>query len=218
LYPDIKYAIGLSCCYTVSEFIRHPDWDANGGPLATGVENDIALARLDTAVSGVTPSAWHTNDSDLLTGLEVVSVGFGRSGTGLTGGSGPFGTKRAAENTISTLGAQSPLTPPATAFEYIFHSPDNPLARALEGIGALFDSGGPVFADFGEGFVVVGIHSYVRNNDDSDHLGTYGDDMGSTRVPLFDDWITVTVPEPKAVGLGAGLAVLLTVVYWRRRR
>ena len=208
--------------YTVSEFIRHPDWGGDGGGLTTGLENDIALARLDAAVSGVTPSAWHDNDGDLLTGLELVSVGFGRSGTGLTGGSGSAGTKRAAENTLETLGAASPLTPPETAFEYLFQNPDNDFvgagARPLEGIGAVFDSGGPVLADFGDGFVVVGIHSYVRNNDGSNNLGTYGDDMGSTRVPLFDDWIMATVPEPKTWSLLSGLAVLATVVLWRRRR
>ena len=203
--------------YTVSEFIRHPDWDADGGPLATGVENDIALARLDSPVSGVSPSAWHDNDGDLLPGLELVSVGFGRSGTGLTGEtSGSAGTKRAAENTLETLGAASPLTPPETAFEYVFNEPGSLNVRALEGMGVLYDSGGPVLADFGDGFVVVGIHSYVRNNDGA--RGTYGDDMGSTRVPLFDDWIESTIPEPKTWSLLSGLAVLATVVLWRRRR
>ncbi len=212
-----EFTIG-DTLYAVSEFIRHPDWDADGGPLDTGVEDDIALARLDTVVSGVTPLPWHDNDGDLLPGVEVDSVGFGRTGTGLTGEqSGTSGTKRAAQNTIETLGTTAPLTPPESAFEYVFNEPGSADVRDLEGMGVLYDSGGPALADFGDGPVVVGIHSYVIDQDDQGR-GTYGDVMGSTRVPLYDDWIASTIPEPGTWGLLSGFAVFAAVAVWRRRR
>ena len=195
--------------YGVESFTRHPDWGGDeGGPPGSGIANDIALVELSLAVSNVTPMKWHDTDGDLGTGLEVFTVGLGLSGTGLTGEGGSVGTLRAAENTISAMGSSALVTPVATAMEYTFHHHDDTNARDLEGMAVLYDSGGPVVADFGSGNVVIGIHSYVRDNDGSGR-GTYGDDLGATRVPLYDDWITETIPEPHSLVLLLGGFLLL---------
>lgn len=195
--------------FSVVEFIRHPDY--NSSTLA----NDVALARLSTSVSGQSPLSWHGNDNDVGAGLQVVSVGVGRSGDGQTGESGPAGTLRAAQNTISAKGTNSPITPGPTFMEYIFHDPSHSSVRPLEGMAVLYDSGGPVVADFGSGYTIVGVHSYVINNGGA--RGTYGDITGSTRVTLYDDWITSVVPEPTVWGLFAGLAALSGAIFKRRR-
>jgi hypothetical protein len=201
--------------YEVAEVIRHPDWGGeSGGPPGSGIADDIALVRLSMPVSGVTPMQWHSEDNDLQPGVEVFTVGFGLSGTGLTGESGSAGTRRAAENTIEARGSTSPLTPIATAFEYHFHAPEESAARAMEGMGVLYDSGGPVVVDFGLGNVVVGIHSYVMDNDGQGR-GTYGDVLGATRVPLYSQWIQETIPEPHTAVLFGGALILLAALRHR---
>ena len=68
-------------------------------------------------------------------------------------------------------------------------------------MGVTYDSGGPVIADeFGGHDKISGIHIYVIDNDE-EGLGTYGDDLGSTRVTLYDDWIVETIPEPSTLVL-----------------
>ena len=210
-----KFSVG-GAMYDVAEFIRHPEYGGGtGGPPSSGIENDIALARLDLAVVGVTPMQWHDNDANISAGVNVVSVGLGLSGTGETGEvSGTAGTRRAAENTIRAIGSNAPTTPVATAFEYRFRSPTTSGVRPLEGMAVFLDSGGPVVADFGGGSVIIGVHSYVRNN--SGTRGTYGDDLGATRVPLYNAWILSTIPEPSTLVLLGGAAMVLTVA--RRRR
>jgi len=199
--------------YDVAEMIRHPGFGGStGGPPGSGLADDIALVRLTEPVVGVTPMRWHDDDADLQAGVEVFTVGLGLSGTGLTGEEGTSGTRRAAENTIFARGAQSPQTPIPTAFTYRFHAPTDSDVRPLEGMAVFLDSGGPVIADFG-GDVVIGVHSYVDDRDGGGR-GTYGDDVGSTRVPLYDEWILGTIPEPNTITL-LGLAVI-ALYAWRR--
>lgn len=204
-----EFAIGGSV-YNVTNFTRHPDYDN------TTLENDIAIAELDTTLSGFSALPWHNNDGDLASGLDVTSVGFGRTGDGTTGEqNGTAGTKRGAQNTIDEIGSNAPFSPSGTHFEYRFFEPSNTDARELEGSVATFDSGGPVIADFGEGNTIVGVHSYVQNNDGGT-LATYGDDTGSTRVPLFDSWITSQVPELSVHSLFLGLVALFSISSRRR--
>ncbi len=183
--------------YTVNEFTRHPNYGGDGTGMETGIENDIAIAELTDPVSGINGLPWHDDDDDLTSGLDVVSVGLGLSGDGQDGETGSAGTKRAAENEITGIGGKDPFSV-ETAFEYEFYDPDHSDVKNLEGMGVLYDSGGPVVADFGQGYTVVGIHSYVIDNDDQGR-GTYGDDLGSTRVPLYDEWIAEVVPEPSSL-------------------
>lgn len=196
--------------YTSEEFITHPDWtgDVNDG-------NDIALMKLSSSVTGVTPSSRYTGTDEL--GQVGVSVGFGNRGTGETGEiSGTAGTKRAAESTIERFGSNAPVTSPATVFESDFFDPTNSAVLDLEGLPVTRDSGGPVFLNMGSAenpdYVVGGIHSFIMNSGGA--LGTYGDTLGSTRVSDYDEWITATIPEPSTwaalLGLGAlGFTIIL---------
>ncbi len=198
-----QFALGDQV-YTVGEFHRHPDWD---GQVTNG--DDLALAKLSEPVSGIAPSNWYTGHGEL--GEIGISVGFGNTGTGLTGQqSRTTGTRRAAENTLERLGSGAPHTPPRPpddTLEYLFNEPGDGNVRALEGMAAQGDSGGPIFVDFGEGYEIAGIHSFIWNMDGGS-LATYGDVVVSARVAVYDEWITATVPEPRMWSLLAGLIVL----------
>lgn len=207
-----EFEIGDSL-YTVSEFHRHPDW---GGDINDG--DDLALARLGAPVPGITPSGWYTGSDEV--GQIGVSVGFGNTGTGETGQiSGTAGTKRAAESTIARDDSGGPpgtRAQIADTLEYDFLDPDDPDVLDLEGMAAQGDSGGPVFIDFGDGYLVAGIHSGVFDRDE-EGLGTYGDTVAAVRVSAYDEWITSTIPEPGTWGLFAGFGVFAVVAVWRRR-
>lgn len=202
--------------YTIAEFIRHPDWDGNA---SNG--DDIALVRLNTAVSGVTPSSWFTGTDQ--TGVDGISVGFGRTGTGLTGEiAGTHGIKRAGQNTIEGVGAPLGGPPfgfqrPESVFEYEFNAPGDPGVLPLEGMAATYDSGGGFFAEVDGSWEVAGIHSYVLRPE-GETLGQYGQVVGSTRVSLYDEWVVSTIPEPSTWALFIGTAGLGVALLGRRRR
>jgi len=83
----------------------------------------------------------------------------------------------------------------------------------LEGTSASGDSGGPAFADFGNGHELVGLVSWGVNPTAPGNLygGGYGDVTYFTRVSAFNDWIVATIPEPSTtflVCISLGLALL----------
>ena len=94
--------------------------------------------------------------------------------------------------------------------------PSSSSLSLLEGTSAAGDSGGPAFADFGHGPVVVGLVSWGVNP--SNLSNPYGSGSGDitylTRVSAFDDWILTTIPEPGTVILLLAAAPFLC----RRRR
>ena len=199
--------------YAVETFQAHPDWT---GDVLDG--NDLALVRLAEPVTQSAPSGWYTGNGEI--GRVGVSVGYGRTGTGLTGENASSGIKRAGESLLETIGTRSPLTPPLPpddTLEYRFYAPDDPNALPREAIATKGDSGGPVFIESGYGFVVAGIHSFVWNMNGG-NLGTYGDIVVSTRVAAYDDWIVGVIPEPGTVALWAGAAVWLLAAGFRRRQ
>ena len=80
--------------------------------------------------------------------------------------------------------------------------PSSSSLSLLEGTSAAGDSGGPAFADFGNGPVVVGLVSWGVNpgNLSNPYGSGQGDITYLTRVSAFDDWILTTIPEPGVVG------------------
>src|SRR5439155_27309517 len=64
--------------YGVSKWITHPRWD---NALRRGY--DLALVKLNVPVSNVAPATLYTGHQEL--GATATFVGFGRTGTGVTG-------------------------------------------------------------------------------------------------------------------------------------
>jgi hypothetical protein len=206
-FPDspMYFRIGETT-YGTKQRIAHENfhWDPIAG-------YDIALVELDGQVTDVKPAERYTGDGEL--GKIGTAVGYGATGTGLTGSiegyydpSGNFiitliredGRKRAGNNRIDLL-LPTPDGGQPRIFASDFDHPDNdklnstgdnwlgdPKALPLEYMISYGDSGGGVFI----GSKLAGINSAGVNTDgwgptDSD----YGDISLHTRVSVFNDWI-----------------------------
>lgn len=186
-------------------------WVANSkfqsGNLGAGY--DIGLIHLGSAVSDVPPAKLYTGSAEL--GRTGTSVGYGMTGTGLSGYVVNWSNiqKRAGENTVDAFYPVRRGTPnvilmdfdrPELSSESSFGSA-SPLN--LEYLIAPGDSGGGLFADFGSGTELIGVHSFgwgiLDGNPDSD----YGDASGDTRVSVFNSWIYGAM-SGQTVGPGKG--------------
>jgi secreted trypsin-like serine protease len=189
--------------------------------------NDVGLLELTSAVIGVTPAVMISlTDDAVLLGQQATWVGYGKTGTGLTGDSGNPGTLRGFTNNIDGFGPTLGLVTSSMFSD--FDRPDgsknsvagsNPLPTALEGNVAPGDSGGAVYL---EGLGLVGVISYRgRLTSDPFSNSDYGELSGASRLNQFTDWITlqtgipaVPVPEPA----GATLMAFALSLFLRRRR
>lgn len=174
--------------YIGKSWISHPKW---GGDVLKGY--DIGLVQLTDDVTGIMPAERYEGNDEL--DKVGTSVGFGRTGTGLTGDVVYDGKKRAGQNDIDVWLRTPGRTP--RVFMSDFDNPagtENAWGRSsstpldLEYLIAPGDSGGGVFANFGGSELLIGIHSFGAAYDgtiDSD----YGDISGHTRVSVFNKWI-----------------------------
>jgi hypothetical protein len=191
--------------YTSTELIRHPDWQ-NGNPFGG---YDIGLAHLSSSVAGITPAMLYTGSGEF--GQTATLVGFGFTGTGLTGYQTLDNQKRAFQNVIDgNFGNPSLLL--ACDFDNPHSTADNAFGDAiplnLEGSVAPGDSGGGVFLTIGSQTYLAGVVSFVAATDGNAN-SDYGDVNGFGRVSSLGPWIISTIPEPSPCLLlaGAGLAV-----------
>jgi hypothetical protein len=215
--------------YPAIENIPHPLWD---GDLGKGY--DIQLLKLATPVVGLTPALLYGGKGEL--GLTGTYLGYGQTGTGLTGGNLPGGTKRAAQNVIDAFGV-SAGSPNEIAVSLTdgpilladFDNPDNPNTNTLgdatpldlEGSLGTGDSGSGLFVEVNGVWLLAGIHSFIGDVNGDGLSNGYGDWLGVTRVSAHADWIfqttgIVAVPEPLTL-LGAGTAVGFGLFFKKKR-
>ncbi len=165
----------------VERVVIHPGWLENGRP------EDIALIKLTKAVSGVPPVYLYRDRSEA--GKEVVIVGNGDFGTGLTGPEGNDGLMRAATNRVDE-----------STDDYLvwqFEDPrENPgEATDLEGISGPGDSSGPAFIRKGNDYFIAGISSGQSTSATGGREGLYGVTEYYTRVSTYIGWIEETVSK-----------------------
>lgn len=180
--------------YTANQWIANPNWT---GSLSSGY--DIGLVHLSASVGTVTPATRYTGTSE--NGKVATLVGFGTTGTGLTGyQNGTSGTKRAGTNTIDAFGSAVGYSDRILLGD--FDDPKNrdrkngfgsSTSLDLEYSIAPGDSGGGAFVDFGSGSTLVGVHSFIgalsgRSGDGTTNA-SYSDIFGSIRVTYFNSWI-----------------------------
>jgi len=164
------------------------------GSLGNGY--DIGLMQFDvdlTSLSGVSIANRYTGTSEL--GRVGTQVGYGTTGTGLTGATTFDGQKRAGENMIDAVA----LTPGGTNRILLadFDNPDDAADSSygastplpLEYMIAPGDSGGGLFIDVGGIDYLAGITSFGWGRLDGDPNSDYGDVAGFTRVTYFNAWI-----------------------------
>lgn len=226
--------------YYGDRMVSNPGWNRD---LWAGY--DIGLVHLSTPVPNVTPALRYAGSAEL---KQVgTMVGYGKTGTGNTGGTTLDGQKRGAQNAIDQV-LNSRL---------LLSDFDNPRSRSsgslgssdpqpLEGLIAPGDSGGGIFINSGIGTYLAGVNSFVGSHDGLTDSG-YGDISGYTRVSTFNQWIDgvlngqspiaiaptlpleatsgeapsmthALVPEPGTLGLLSAAGLLLLLARRCRRR
>lgn len=164
---------------------------------------DFSLFELDAPMTGSTAELFQ-GSAGTLVGETAVYAGGGKTGDGDTGATGSP-ELLAGTNVIDVAGVDFGSGVVANIVESDFDDPDPPnigsAVQELEMGLAGGDSGGGIWVDLDDGFVLAGVHSGV--SDDGDEvLGEYGQSNFSTI--LTDDartWIFETIPEPATGGL-----------------
>jgi Trypsin len=186
--------------YAASQWAYHSNWT---GDLAAGY--DIAIVKLSTAPISVAPALRYTGSDEL--GRIGTSVGFGKTGTGLTGAITFDGLKRAGENVIDRFYSGGNKRIFLSDFDNPTNSSDSSSGSStplnLEYLIAPGDSGGGVFVDFGSGPRLTGVHSFGTARDGLINFD-YGDISGHTRVSLFNSWIDSIIAGGSGGSSGGG--------------
>jgi MYXO-CTERM domain-containing protein len=210
-----------SFVYTAMEWIPHPGWGATSGDYLSGY--DIGLVRLSSSVTGFTPATLHPGGSVAIQAGTI--VGFGNTGTGLTGfQQGTFGTKRAGQNMIDAQG--DGVTISSGILFTDFDRPEMPAESligdsaplALEYTSAPGDSGGGLFFTEGVNTYLLGITSFGWGYTDGVADADYGDLAGFTAVPVFQAWIETTTAVPEPGTWAAALVLAAAALATHRRR
>ena len=207
--------------YAASEWLTHPGWAATQGDLFAGY--DIGLVRLSSTVTAVQAATLYLQES-----LQIqpgTIVGYGATGTGLTGfNSGTSGTKRAGQNMIDAQGDGISIS--SNILFVDFDRPGVPgesvtgsnLPLALEYLSAPGDSGGGLFITQNSQTFLVGVTSFGWGYTDGVANSDYGDLAGFTSTTAYAGWISsvtgVAIPEPSS----GSLLVLSLILCSRRRR
>ncbi|MES2661000.1 MAG: trypsin-like serine protease [Verrucomicrobiota bacterium] len=216
---DIFNVGGVS--YTIASSITHPGYSTSGASYS----NDIGLLYLSAPVTGASATEMFRFDQPAsILGREATYVGYGFTGTGLTGAQVPI-ELRAFTNLIEFYGSQYGLT--TTSFVSDFDNPtgtsnrqdSNPVATRLEGAVAPGDSGGGVFTMVNGVPYLIGINSYSGAVSAATSNSKYGGLSGAVDLQQFYPWIfdqtgIAAIPEPGSLWICA-LASLLGFV--RRR-
>jgi V8-like Glu-specific endopeptidase len=234
---------GTTYAAQTGQWFQNPQWISNPNvSLTQGA--DIALFHLDRPVAGVTPASLYTGNLELGTGVVVLGAGLaGTSDTGprpnatstlyairntidrvITESPGnggllacDFDDGTATRNSLSgsavydTLG-NSATTVPGGSISFLSSST---FVMTLEGTTASGDSGGPAFADFGNGLELVGVVSWGVNPTGSLYGSGLGDITYFTRVSASNDWIIATIPEPGVMPLVAVAGMILLFRFQR---
>ena len=193
--------------YSSTQLVRNPGYQ-NGNPLGG---YDFGLVHLGSSVTAVAPAELYTGSAEF--GQVGTFVGFGFTGTGLTGYKTLDNQKRACQNMIDgDFGNPSVLL--GSDFDNPNSTADNVFGDAtplpLEGSVAPGDSGGGVFVTIGSQTYLAGVISFVGDSNGNPNAD-YGDVNGFGRVSAFAPWIESIIPEPSTSALLAGGALVLLV-------
>jgi len=186
--------------YTASGFFKNPGWNGS-----TYNGSDIGLIHLSSSLDAIPPAMLYSGTSEL--GQAGTYVGYGFTGTGLTGYQTALGIqKRAFQNMID-----GNFGNPSIVLGSDFDNPNNPadsgfgssIPLLLEGNVAPGDSGGGVFITINSQTYLAGVISFDAYADGTPN-SDYGDASGFGRVSAYLPWINSTisaVPEPSTYGL-----------------
>lgn len=199
--------------YTSSQLFIDPGWTGNalGG-------YDFGLVHLSTSVSGIVPATLYTGSSEF--GQTATYVGFGFTGTGLTGWQTLDNQKRAFQNILDgDFGSPSILL--GSDFDNPHTTANNIWGDAtpltLEGCVAPGDSGGGMFLTIDSQTYLAGVISFVATTSGNAN-SIYDNLSGAGRVSAFVPWIMSIIPEPPTFSLLAGISLVMIFMQRCRRR
>ncbi|MEM7314336.1 MAG: trypsin-like serine protease, partial [Planctomycetota bacterium] len=173
-------------------WFRNPDY-SGGANIVNG--HDFGLIHFPTPILDVTPAKLYRDVFEV--DREATVIGFGRTGTGLTGedtGLG-IGVKRAATNWIDGRGGQVGWSVNVIVGDFdhptssVGNLPIGPsTATEFEGMIAFYDSGGAWFIEDNGQLNLAAVTSF-RANTDEEADSNYGDIFGSSRITRDQAWI-----------------------------
>ena len=181
--------------FTVDQLIFHPDWSAPVDTVFDPQQIDLALIRLETAVTHVDSLPLYDADNEL--GQIMTFLGWGYSGIGRTGIAVNDGRLRFARNEVSRADQQ---------LYFQFNDPESLVSGAVdfEGIPGLGDSGGPALITVNGGSQLAGIavgELQQGVNNELDHAtGRYGATVVYERLSHHIGWIRQVLATDLAAG------------------
>ncbi|MCA9189828.1 MAG: trypsin-like serine protease [Pirellulaceae bacterium] len=191
--PGFGFGLGASRANLDTTAIADTWASAPGFDLTDlGKGHDFGLVHLTSPILDATPARLYRGSTERL--KDVTFVGYGQTGTGLTGATQAANVARAGENRIDLYGNSAGMT-----IEIMLADFDNPSTsadnqygsatpRPLEGMLAPGDSGGGWYiVDSGITYV-AGVSSF-RGEVDGLANSDYGDIMGASRVARELTWI-----------------------------
>ena len=192
---------------------------ASGWMFNLNAGNDMALLQLTTPITNVTPARLYSASLGSELGQQLTAVGYGFTGTGLTGYStATGGTRRAIQNMIDAFG--NTTTTGGTGIQYSFAGlssnlmlsdfdrPGVPFSSlmggsapiSLEGSSTAGDSGGGVFFTVNSQTYLAGVYSltgaFNNNALSTAPDGYYGDYNGYTRVTTAASFFSTNLAIP----------------------
>ncbi|MCA9302628.1 MAG: trypsin-like serine protease [Phycisphaerales bacterium] len=221
----VRFTVGGQTYRGVESF-EHPLWMGTSR-ITEGY--DVALVRLEEAVTGVVPAQIYAGES--IVGREAMLVGAGLTGDGLAGQQpGTYGTMHAGLNTIDMTADGLSVFFPSTALSSngLVIDFDNPITPVINRTGSATplayeffpgqgDSGGAYWVEDSDGvWKVASIQSWGTLNAVGANFGQYGNMAVSAK--LYDDevlsWIAATVPAPGTLVMAIPFGIFAS----RRRR
>jgi len=187
----------------VSRITTHPNYTGFAKP---SVNDDICVLELASDLPAGVP-IYSLPSSDLTAGTTVTMVGYGRSGTGVSGytTNASFTVKRSGQNNADAFYTQDDAGQPAAneVFRFDF---DGPTGSGSFGGGTLGnnietqlgggDSGGPSFV----GTTVVGVNTFTQGS----NTPLFGSLGGGINVYPYLSFINAAISGASAFGTGSG--------------
>jgi len=174
---DLQVQVG-DARLPVERVVFHPKWSGRGA-------HDVAMLQLASPVRDPAPVGLFEGRDEQ--GREVVFVGHGDFGNGLTGPETMDGVRRAATNTVVAVD-------PDWVY-FVFDEPEK--ATDLEGVSGPGDSGGPALVRHDGRLYVLGVSSHAKGRDGP---GRYGVREVYTRVSTHAEWIREVIAGKPAAG------------------
>lgn len=195
--------------YASTQLFTDPGWDGNASD-----GSDFGLVHLSSSITSIPPPSLYTGSS--LLGQTATFVGYGLTGTGLTGYTTLDGQKRGFQDVVDVNNPDFGNT--NFVFGATFDSPTNG-ALPLEGCVAPGDSGGGVFVTDGSQYYLAGVISFVAATDGNAN-SSYSDISGFDSISAAMPWIASVVPEPSTFLLiaASGFGLLLKQKYWQTKK